>query len=334
MSSSNSLNVQQSVVFGFVTEEMILMFNNSLGYTPNVSQLANSYAQANSWLSGGQTFNNASAIVQLFPYINGTANAYFTMNVQTNGSLNGVPVSGYQNNFGPILNNQNDVNDGMYQVIYPTNSAYFYPFSTILNGQNIIQVTSIGTASNPTPGANATANFSATTQTSQGSSPVGSTLTFTFLPGSTQTLSQTVTTENTISNNVTNGVENTTTSGTSMSYTVGVDVKGKLPFGSVTENNAFSQAWDASSSQTVNFTTSTENSTSVQNSVTITADLNRLTPNAQGNYVYTNSNSTNFTFVPGQQYVASIMITQTNFSAPVSDVFALSGGSMTLQAYN
>jgi hypothetical protein len=177
----------------------------------------------------------------------------------------------------------------------------------------------------------AVANLSISTLVGEETSPAANTsFTFQFIPGATQSITETYQTGTTISNTVTNGITNTNTTTTSTTETTGVTVTGTLPGASASVNQSVAQAWTQQEATAISYTNSETNTVNTNTTTSVIVNVDSATPNSSGQYVYTNSAGNTFTLVPGNYYVVEIQIDTTSYSTPVPNTYNIYGGNMTL----
>ena len=265
-----------------------------------------------------------------------------------------APVSAYNYSYGtvfnPVVNGQPSAQTG------PNVQAALNLFSDpnslsdiylSLNGSseqltatistNIYDTSTMVLASEPLATGSYNVNLSTATLVSNSSSVIASSsLTFVFIPGTTQSQTLSYSTGTTISEATTNGITNTTTNteGTTVtvSETVGTSVTGGVPGDSGTVSDSvtesINEAWTESTSQSTNYSTTSTNQTNTTITSTTTVNLNTATENPDGTYTYGT-----YTLIPGNEYIVEIQLSQATYSNPVSQTFQIYGpdSSTTLE---
>lgn len=176
----------------------------------------------------------------------------------------------------------------------------------------------------------ATANLDKATLVSDQTVVASSGLTFTFIPGSTQSLQLAYSEGTTLSTTVTNGIVSTTTSGTTTTVSTGVKATGKILGAGAEVNASVSEAWSLQKSEAVSYSEAETDTVSTNVTTTVTVNVNTATPTADGKYVYQNSNGQQFYLTPGNQYKTEIVMDSSSYTTPVPNKFNIVGSDMSL----
>jgi hypothetical protein len=202
-------------------------------------------------------------------------------------------------------------------------SAWFEPFSDTSS----VIVTPVNQT--------ATANLDVASLVSDETVVASATLTFTFIPGTTQSLSLAYSEGTTLSTTVTNGISTTDSESQTTTVSTGVKASGTLGAGTATPasaevNESVSEAWTIQESKTINYSESQTETASTNVTSTVTVNVNTATPTSNGQYIYTNSNGQTFYLIPGNQYITQIQMDSTSYTTPVPNSFTMTGQNMSL----
>lgn len=293
MSSGNSFNPQNAVVYGLTVLQFDSIFSNYQNIPfGTATSINNSFATVLPFsFTIPQPPGNPQAIEYLFPSINTGPNTYF--NISTTNPA------------------------------FKLNSAWFEPFSDTSS----VLVTPVNQT--------ATANLDVATLVSDETVVASATLTFTFIPGTTQSLSLAYSEGTTLSTQVTNGISTTDSESQTTTVSTGVKATGTLGAGTPTVasaevNESVSEAWTIQESKTINYSESQTETVNTNVTSTVTVNVNTATPTSNGQYIYTNSNGQSFYLIPGNQYITQIQMDTTSYTTPVPNSFSMTGPNMSL----
>lgn len=260
------------------------------------------------------------------------AGYHYSYGTVVNPIVNGKPTAQTADNVKAALNLFNDTNSvspGFTMSFYGTRGQGSGTIST-----NVWDTSSMVLDAKPM-GPNAyNTDLSYSTLISNANVVASSSLTFIFIPGTTQSQALQYSTGTTISEAVTNGITDTTTNSesisTGLSVTVGTKVTGGVP-GATEEVSesvtaSINSAWTQTTSLSTNYSKTTTNQTNTTVTTTTTVNLTSATPNADGTYSYGP-----YTLIPGNLYTVQIQLEQASYSSPITQTFEIYGPSPSSQ---
>jgi hypothetical protein len=178
-----------------------------------------------------------------------------------------------------------------------------------------------------------TVDMSNTVLTYQGTDVVdtySAPVTFTFLPGVTQSASLSYSYGTTLSTQVTNGVSWSTALGGSVSVSSTQSATGDAIIAKASATMTEQGTFNYTHTQSYNYSDTQTNTTSTTQILTLMFNPGTATPNSSGEYIYTNSAGDRFSLIPNQQYEVFLTVDTQGLLTPIPNTFSITSGNLQL----